>query len=427
MKTYFKNLGLPTPAVSSVSVDHGTNRPTGSPDGPDGEVMLDIEVAGAIAPKAKIVVYFAPNTSQGFLDAITHAVHDTVHKPSVISISWGGPESDWTGQAFQQFDQAFQAAAALGVTICVAAGDNGSSDGVDDGQAHVDFPASSPNVLACGGTRLNASGTKISSEIVWNEPNMGSTGGGVSDEFPLPNYQERAGVPASANPSHKVGRGVPDVAADADPATGYVVRVDGEDTVIGGTSAVAPLWAGLIARLNQGARQTRGIRQPNALWPRFAERGLSRYQPGQQWRILRRTGLGRVHRRGRRRRHQAAASSFDVITVLSATEQTVRPRADLVRFARAPDARRITTRLAVPRIPSDGSPIHPTTSRRGTMSVCRSAGAVEARALAGSAVLKAPISHRISPAPSHRLAIQLLGRIRTGDGRLSLRQAAKRV
>ena len=78
--------------------------------------MLDIEVAGAVAPKAKIVVYFTPNTSQGFLDAVTHAVHDTVNKPSVISISWGGPESTWTAQAFQQFNQAFQAAAALGVT-----------------------------------------------------------------------------------------------------------------------------------------------------------------------------------------------------------------------------------------------------------------------------------------------------------------------
>ena len=114
LKTYFSNLGLPMPTVSSVSVDHGTNTPTGNPDGPDGEVMLDIEVAGAVAPKAKIVVYFTPNTSQGFLDAITHAVHDNVNKPSVISISWGGPESTWTGQAFQQFDQAFQAAAAAG-------------------------------------------------------------------------------------------------------------------------------------------------------------------------------------------------------------------------------------------------------------------------------------------------------------------------
>jgi len=275
LQAYFSQLGVPMPAVSSVSVDHGTNTPTPGPDSADGEVMLDIEVAGAVAPKAKIVVYFSPNTSQGFLDAVTKAVHDDVNKPSVISISWGGPESTWTGQAFQQFDQAFQAAAALGITVCVAAGDNGSSDGVNDGLDHVDFPASSPNALACGGTRLNASGTTISSEVVWNEPDDGATGGGVSDQFPVPDYQASAGVPPSANPSKNVGRGVPDVAADADPATGYAVRVDGQDTVIGGTSAVAPLWAGLIARLNQGVGKPVGFLNPT-LYGLTAQSGVFR-------------------------------------------------------------------------------------------------------------------------------------------------------
>ena len=249
--------------VTSVSVDGGSNTPSGNADGPDGEVMLDIEVAGAIAPKAKIVVYFTANTSQGFLDAITQAVHDTVNKPSVISISWGGPESNWTAQAFQQFDEAFQAAAALGITITVAVGDNGSSDGVDDGQAHADFPASSPNVLACGGTTLNATDTKIISEVVWNDgTDGGATGGGVSDEFPLPSYQENAGVPPAANSTKNVGRGLPDVAANADPNTGYSVRVDGQDTVVGGTSAVAPLWAGLIALLNQSLGKPVGFLNP---------------------------------------------------------------------------------------------------------------------------------------------------------------------
>jgi kumamolisin len=275
LQTYFKQLGVPMPAVSSVSVDHARNAPTGGQDGPDGEVMLDIEVAGAVAPKAKFVVYFAPNTSQGFLDAITHATHDTVNKPSVISISWGGPESSWTTQAFQQFDEAFQAASAMGITVCVAAGDNGSSDGVNDGKAHVDFPASSPNVLACGGTRLNASSTTISSEVVWNEPNMGATGGGVSDQYPLPSYQQSAGVPPSANPGKTAGRGVPDVAADADPATGYMVRVDGQNTVIGGTSAVAPLWAGLIARMNQGLGKPLGFMNP-ALYSLGSNSGVFR-------------------------------------------------------------------------------------------------------------------------------------------------------
>ena len=249
---YFAALGIPTPKVRPVLVDHAKNHPTNA-NSADGEVLLDIEVAAAIAPKATIAVYFAPNTTAGFLDAITRAVHDDVHKPSVISISWGASESNWTAQAMAQYDQAFQAAAAMGVTICAASGDNGSSDGVTDGKAHVDFPASSPNVLACGGTKLLAtSATKISSEVVWNEgATTSATGGGVSGFFALPSYQAKAGVPVGAGAGGKAGRGVPDVAGDADPATGYEVRVDGENLVIGGTSAVAPLWAGLVALLNQ--------------------------------------------------------------------------------------------------------------------------------------------------------------------------------
>src|SRR5208282_5666472 len=157
----------------AVSVDGGTNSP-GDPSGPDAEVMLDIEVSGAIAPGAKIAVYFAPNTDQGFLDAVTTAVHDTTNQPSVISISWGQAESEWTSQALTNFDQAFQAAAAIGVTVCIAAGDNGSSDGVTDGSNHVDFPASDPFVLGCGGTTIKTSNNQIVSETVWNG---GASGG----------------------------------------------------------------------------------------------------------------------------------------------------------------------------------------------------------------------------------------------------------
>ncbi|MGO9208744.1 MAG: protease pro-enzyme activation domain-containing protein [Terriglobales bacterium] len=265
LTTYFKQLNLSTtPKVSTVSVDHGKNHPTGDPGGPDGEVMLDIEVAGAVAPGAKIVVYFAPNTDAGFLDAITTAIHDKTNQPTVVSISWGGPESSWTSQAMTSMDEAFQAAAALGVTICVAAGDDGSTDGVTDGLNHVDFPASSPYALACGGTRLTATGSTISSETVWNElaNNEGATGGGISDFFALPTFQAGAKVPPSANPGNHVGRGAPDVAGDADPATGYVTRVDGQPDVIGGTSAVAPLWAGLIARINQKLQTPVGYANP---------------------------------------------------------------------------------------------------------------------------------------------------------------------
>jgi kumamolisin len=249
LSNYFGSLNITPPQVISVSVDGGTNSPT-NPDSADGEVMLDIEVAGAIAPAAKIVVYFAPNTDQGFLDAITTAVHDSTNQPSVISISWGGPESSWTTQAFTNFDDAFQAAAAMGVTVCVASGDNGSSDGVNDGNNHVDFPASDPFVLGCGGTTLQASNEQIVSETVWNDlPNGGATGGGVSDVFPLPTWQHGFDVPAPTVQGG--GRGVPDVSGDADPNTGYNILVDGESVIEGGTSAVAPLWAALVARINQ--------------------------------------------------------------------------------------------------------------------------------------------------------------------------------
>ncbi|MFZ0298752.1 MAG: S53 family peptidase [Candidatus Sulfotelmatobacter sp.] len=265
LSNYWSELNLTeTPTVSAVSVGDGSNKPTGDPNGPDGEVLLDIEVSGSIAPAAKIVVYFAENTDAGFLNAITTAVHDSTNNPSVVSISWGGPESSWTQQAMTSMDEAFQSAAAMGVTVCVAAGDDGSTDGVSDGLNHVDFPASSPNVLACGGTELIASGNAISSETVWNElaNNEGATGGGISDVFPLPSWQTGAGVPPSANPNHNVGRGVPDVAGDADPATGYVTLVDGNPDVIGGTSAVAPLWAGLIALINESIGKPVGFVNP---------------------------------------------------------------------------------------------------------------------------------------------------------------------
>lgn len=247
ISTYFAGLNLTPPTVVSVSVDGGTNAPT-NPNSADGEVALDIEVAGAIAPGAKIVVYFTTNTDQGFTDAITTAVHDTTNNPSVISISWGGSESSWTQSALTAMNDACQSAGALGVTITVAAGDNGSSDGASGN--NVDFPASSPYVLGCGGTKLVSSGTTITSETVWNDGSEGgATGGGVSDDFPLPSWQAKAGVPTPTASSG--GRGVPDVAGDASPETGYNILVDGQQEVVGGTSAVAPLWAGLIALINQ--------------------------------------------------------------------------------------------------------------------------------------------------------------------------------
>lgn len=264
LDAYFAALGVGSPNVLSVSVDHAKNAPTGDANGPDGEVMLDVEIVGAIAPGATIAVYFAPNTDAGFLNAVTTAIHDTARKPSVISISWGGPESSWTDQAMTAMDSAFQAAATMGITVCVACGDNGSSDGVTDGADHVDFPASSAFALACGGTNLDGSGGILAAESVWNEGvGRGATGGGVSAFFKLPAWQ--AGLSASKTQGPAIAltmRGVPDVSGDADPQSGYEVRVDGADTVIGGTSAVAPLWAALIARLNGITGQPAGFVNP---------------------------------------------------------------------------------------------------------------------------------------------------------------------
>jgi kumamolisin len=252
--TYCAQLGITAPSVAIVSVDGGTNAPGQDPNA-DTEVMLDVEVSGTIAHGARIVLYFAPNTDQGFIDAVSTAVHDRTNKPSVISISWGDAESNWTQSAMTALDQACAAGVAMGISICVASGDGGSSDGVNDGKPHADFPASSPNVLGCGGTTLSASNSTIASEIAWSD-----SGGGVSSVFPLPTWQSNAHVPAPSGGTG--GRGVPDVCADADPNSGYTILADGQSIVVGGTSAVAPLWAGLIALLNQQLGAPVGLINP---------------------------------------------------------------------------------------------------------------------------------------------------------------------
>ncbi len=254
----FAAMGLPVPAITAVPVDGGANTP-GDTSGANGEVALDIQVAGGVAVGAALAVYFAPNTNQGFADAITQAVHDATNKPSVVSISWGGPESGWTGQAIAAMHAAFADAAALGVTVTAASGDSLATDGAKDGKAHVDYPASDPAVLGCGGTKIATRGTKLSGESVWKS-NGGGTGGGVSALFKMPAYQHGLTLPPP--PSKKGGRGVPDVAGDADPDSGYHVVVGGQTQLIGGTSAVAPLWAGIAAVLNAGAGKPLG--QPHA-------------------------------------------------------------------------------------------------------------------------------------------------------------------
>jgi len=271
LDTYFGGLGIPVPSISAVGVDGASNAPGSDPTGADVEVALDIDVIGAAAPGATQVVYFAPNNGdQGFVDAISEAAQASP-APIAISISWGQSEDSWTAQGRSAMDAAMADAAALGITVCAASGDNGSGDAVTDGQAHVDFPASSPHALGCGGTKLLAdpsTGT-ISSEVVWNETasKEGAGGGGVSDQFPLPSWQANAGVPPQAGGSSggtggSSGRGVPDVAGNADPTTGYQIYSGGKAQVVGGTSAVAPLWAALVSRLAEATGQRFGLIQP---------------------------------------------------------------------------------------------------------------------------------------------------------------------
>ena len=237
--------------IDVISVDHAA---TNARDGAEGEVMLDVEVIAGIAPQAKLGVYFSSFTEKGWVDVLDRALHDA-RANSVISVSWGTSEDGawWTDQAIAEIDELFHEAALAGVTVCVAAGDDGSDDQVGDGQAHVDFPASSPYVLAVGGTTLRAKSNKVVSEVAWKDGDGlradggGSTGGGVSVRFP-----PIAGQPpiASVNPGAAAGRVVPDVAANASANTGYVVVVDGKPGISGGTSASAPLWAALIALVN---------------------------------------------------------------------------------------------------------------------------------------------------------------------------------
>jgi len=274
LNTYFTQvLGGSMPTIKDVVVQGPGNDP-----GPDnaasdrqgdatGEVMLDLCVVGSVAPAANIFVYFTEFTTQGWVDALQQAITDH-NDIAIISISYGNPEDDpqgaWTAMGVKVVDQALQAAMAKGITICVASGDDGSGDG--DPGAHVDFPASSPWVLAVGGTKLVAKGTSILHETVWNETRLGdgAGGGGVSVVFTKPDYQDNTPIPVAADPPHTVGRGVPDVAAVADPITGVVVmHVDGKTLEpIGGTSASAPLWASLIARLNQGIKARCGFINP---------------------------------------------------------------------------------------------------------------------------------------------------------------------
>ncbi len=244
--------------MNIIPVDNVESSPSSNADD-TGEVMLDIDVAGSLAPDATIAVYFSTFDEKGLIDAIAAVVSDQTNDPSVVSISWGWDENQpfqnsilWTPAAIEHISESFLAAAQLGITVCASTGDGGSEAQIDDGRAHVNYPATDPSVLAVGGTTLHKkSGPRptIGSEIVWNDGPDDGTGGGISDYIPRPNWQTIQ--QKSINPGNFAGRGIPDVAANADPNTGYRTYAGGKFQTVGGTSAASPLWAALIARCNQ--------------------------------------------------------------------------------------------------------------------------------------------------------------------------------
>jgi kumamolisin len=271
IETYFSSQGLEMPALTFVPKDGVTNLP-GSSSLFDEEVAADIEVAGAVAQGAAIVVYFAPWTEQGWLDLVTTAIMGEDlppdwKAPDVISISYGWSELEtvndlaWTQAAVDAISETFQEAAMLGTTVFIASGDDGSSAETKDGRAHVNYPATDPWVTCCGGTTITNINEDSFTELTWNEGGKhdGITGGGVSDLFDVPYWQKWANVPVSVNNGHS-GRGIPDIAGYAD---GYKIYVDGHwKSGVSGTSEAAPLYAGLMALVNAAIADSVGYINP---------------------------------------------------------------------------------------------------------------------------------------------------------------------
>jgi kumamolisin len=265
---YFKSIGLPRPRVSWVSVDGRGNKPeeqlSMSERMAEGEVEANLEVAGAFAPGANFVVYFTREDGNGFVDGVNAAIHDKINSPSVLLIAWGLPEMSSMSDAsiFEKMNGAFETAATHNITVLVASGDHGARDRATDNRLQVDFPASSPWVLSVGGTQIVIRGGSGAEETVWNKWSeyQGASGGGVSELFDQPKWQANIRVPHSL--SGRPGRGVPDVAINADPESGYALYIHGQIMQIGGTDVAVSAWAGLVAVLNQGLGHSLGFFNP---------------------------------------------------------------------------------------------------------------------------------------------------------------------
>ena len=241
---------VPVPKIVDIKVGDGRNAPGANPKA-DMEVALDIQVVAGVAPEARIAVYFAELSEPGLVAAVSKAVYSRTARPNVIVITWGQPEARWPPESREAMDAVLQDAFRLGITVVTTAGDDLAWEHVDPNQVCVNYPASSPYVLGCGGTQiaLDATGTAIVDEVVWNENGRRGTGGGISQFYMVPPFQSGARLPGSLNDG-KPGRGVPDVAAAAAAFNGYRIFLNGAEVVASGTSAVAPLWAALIALVN---------------------------------------------------------------------------------------------------------------------------------------------------------------------------------
>jgi kumamolisin len=291
IQQFCAHLKVPTPQIAVVNVGDGKNQPAslksvhqfldvisgsvalaaGEQDKASfiaaqctAEVTMDIEIAAALAPESRIVVYFAAVDKQGLYHALNYAVHDEHNRPDVISVSWSVPEQSLSRSEIESIEGVLREAAALGITVCASSGDAGALNGSTDGKPSVNYPASSPYCLACGGTsgKMNLEG--ISDEVVWNAMHYGihgASGGGVSEKFQVPAWQAAARVPVG--PAGKAGRGVPDVAGLADPRHGCELLLAGRSFASAGTSAVAPMWAALVARLNQALGKRCGHLHPH--------------------------------------------------------------------------------------------------------------------------------------------------------------------
>jgi kumamolisin len=270
--SYFKSLSLPAPDITPVFVDGAKSFDSGT----DAQVMLDVEIVGAIAPRASIRVYFVEATKAGAVaHAIMRAAADGV---AVLSIGWGNLESSWKDEEIKEIDAALEMAARQQITVLASVGWTGGPTGVRPngaagGRPQVDFPASSQWVLAVGGTTLKSEGGHIKSETIWSSSGSFETGGGVSDRFDRPEWQSSVSVPNRAD--GKPGRAIPDVVASADPALGVAIIVHGRPTSIGGTSASVPVWAGLIARINQALGHNVGHLNPR-LYQQIGPEGVLR-------------------------------------------------------------------------------------------------------------------------------------------------------